>query len=78
MATLQTIDAKGLHKLMEQKPDLCLIDVRTPAEYETVHAAGASPRRSANSIPNRSKAPPAPSTSSAKVAFALARLPSSS
>ena len=43
MATVQTIDAKSLHQLMEQKPDLRLVDVRTPAEFQTVHAVGASP-----------------------------------
>lgn len=41
MATVQTIDVKQLRQLMEQKPDLNLIDVRTPAEFDTVHAAGA-------------------------------------
>ena len=41
MATVQTIDVNRLHQLMEQKPDLHLFDVRTPAEFAMVHAIGA-------------------------------------
>jgi rhodanese-related sulfurtransferase len=38
---VKSIQPQELAKLMEQKPDLCLLDVRTPAEYQTLRAAGA-------------------------------------
>lgn len=41
MATVQIIDPQSLAQLIQKNPKLDLIDVRTPAEYESVHAAGA-------------------------------------
>jgi len=41
MATVKTIDVQTLKQLMDQKPDLPLLDVRTPAEYESAHVRGA-------------------------------------
>src|SRR5512140_96663 len=38
---VKTIEPAKLAVLMEQKPELCLIDVRTPAEYQTMRAVGA-------------------------------------
>ena len=38
---VQTIDVKALSKLVAAEQGLCLMDVRTPAEFDTVHAAGA-------------------------------------
>lgn len=41
MLTVQTIECKSVCELMQSNPKLELIDVRTPAEYGTVHARGA-------------------------------------
>jgi rhodanese-related sulfurtransferase len=41
MASVRTIEPKALAALMQQNPKLELIDVRTPAEFESGHAAGA-------------------------------------
>ena len=38
---VKTIEPNKLAALMEQKADLCLLDVRTPAEFQTIRAAGA-------------------------------------
>lgn len=38
---IQRVDVKSVGRLREQNPNLFLVDVRTPAEYETIHAAGA-------------------------------------
>lgn len=38
---IRRVDVKFVGRLREQDPKLFLIDVRTPAEYETVHAEGA-------------------------------------
>lgn len=41
MATVQTIQPTTLAAMMQQNPTIELLDVRTPAEYETRHATGA-------------------------------------
>ena len=43
-ATIEQITAKDLANLWRTNPDLTVIDVRTPAEYESVHARGAKLR----------------------------------
>jgi len=40
-ATIEQIPAKDLAALWRSKPDLAVIDVRTPAEFQSVHARGA-------------------------------------
>lgn len=40
-ATLKSLSVNELRTLMKSDPSLDLIDVRTPGEYETVHASGA-------------------------------------
>ena len=40
-ATIEQITAHDLAALWRSEPDLTVIDVRTPAEYESVHARGA-------------------------------------
>ena len=56
-ATIEQITAKDLSNLWRTNPDLTVIDVRTPAEYESVHARGAQLRPlhalSADSLPRR-------------------------
>lgn len=39
--SVQTIDVQTLSELLKKDPSLELLDVRTPAEFETVHAVGA-------------------------------------
>jgi rhodanese-related sulfurtransferase len=41
MAEIQTIDPTRLAQLMRENTQVELVDVRTPAEYESVHAVGA-------------------------------------
>ena len=38
--TTETIDAVALKSLLEENPSLTVIDVRNPAEFESVHIAG--------------------------------------
>ena len=39
--SMKTIEVKALAELMKKDAGIELIDVRMPAEYETVHATGA-------------------------------------
>jgi rhodanese-related sulfurtransferase len=41
MSKVTTIEVKALCDLMQREPQLELIDVRTPGEYESTHACGA-------------------------------------
>jgi rhodanese-related sulfurtransferase len=43
-ATIEQINATDLAALWRSNPDLSVIDVRTPAEFESVHARGAQLR----------------------------------
>ena len=38
--TAKTIDAATLKSMLEENPNLTVIDVRNPAEFESVHIAG--------------------------------------
>lgn len=37
---MQTVDARTLEKMLKETPDLRVLDVRTPAEYQTAHIPG--------------------------------------
>jgi rhodanese-related sulfurtransferase len=56
-AAIEQITASDLAALWRSNPDLSVIDVRTPAEFESVHAHGAQLRPlhdlSADSLPRR-------------------------
>jgi rhodanese-related sulfurtransferase len=56
-AAIEQITASDLAALWRSNPDLSVIDVRTPAEFESVHARGAKLRPlhdlSADSLPRR-------------------------
>ena len=41
MTTFRSISPQELHQLIQTGPSIDLVDVRTPAEYQTLHAAGA-------------------------------------